>query len=160
MSPVGHAGAFPIWYAMSAVFCVLYAFSAVGCMVETAFSVWYNDTCFSRIDCILKGLSSMTGKQRAYLKSLASTSETILQVGKEGLTPECTASIAEALAARELVKIGILQNYDGDLEELARTAAERTRSQLIQVIGRKFVLYKEGRDEKKKIILPPAGKKS
>ena len=100
----------------------------------------------------------MTGKQRAYLKS--STSETILQVGKEGLTPECTASIAEALAARELVKIGILQNYDGDLEELARTAAERTRSQLIQVIGRKFVLYKEGRDEKKKIILPPAGKKS
>ncbi|HCI83485.1 MAG TPA: ribosome assembly RNA-binding protein YhbY [Lachnospiraceae bacterium] len=102
----------------------------------------------------------MTGKQRAYLKSLASTSETILQVGKEGLTPECTASIAEALAARELVKIGILQNYDGDLEELARTAAERTRSQLVQVIGRKFVLYKEGRDEKKKIILPPAGKKS
>ena len=93
----------------------------------------------------------MTGKQRAYLKSLASTSETILQVGKEG---------AEALAARELVKIGILQNYDGDLEELARTAAERTRSQLIQVIGRKFVLYKEGRDEKKRIILPPAGKKS
>ena len=89
----------------------------------------------------------MTGKQRAYLKSLASTSETILQVGKEG-------------AARELVKIGILQNYDGDLEELARTAAERTRSQLIQVIGRKFVLYKEGRDEKKRIILPPAGKKS
>ena len=92
--------------------------------------------------------------------SEASTSETILQVGKEGLTPECTASIAEALAARELVKIGILQNYDGDLEELARTAAERTRSQLIQVIGRKFVLYKEGRDEKKRIILPPAGKKS
>ena len=102
----------------------------------------------------------MTGKQRAYLKSLDSTSETILQVGKEGLTPECTASIAEALAARELVKIGILQNYDGDLEDLARTAAERTRSQLVQVIGRKFVLYKEGRDEKKKIILPPAGKKS
>lgn len=102
----------------------------------------------------------MTGKQRAYLKSLASTSETILQVGKEGLTPECTASIAEALAARELVKIGILQNYDGDLEDLARTAAERTRSQLVQVIGRKFVLYKEGRDEKKKIILPPVGKKN
>ena len=102
----------------------------------------------------------MTGKQRAYLKSLASTSETILQVGKEGLTPECPASIAVARAARELVKIGILQNYDGDLEDLARTAAERTRFQLVQVIGRKFVLYKEGRDEKKKIILPQAGKKS
>ena len=102
----------------------------------------------------------MTGKQRAYLKSLASTSETVRQVVKEGLTPECTAAIAEALAARELVKIGILQNYDGELEDLARTAAERTRSQLVQVIGRKFVLYKEGRDEKKKIILPPAGKKN
>lgn len=96
----------------------------------------------------------MTSKQRAYLKSLASNTDAILQVGKEGLTPECTASIAEALAARELVKIGILQNYDGDLNELARTAAERTRSQLVQVIGRKFVLYREGKDEKKRIILP------
>lgn len=102
---------------------------------------------------------NMTSKQRAYLKSLASKEDTILQVGKEGLTPECTASIAEALAARELVKVGILQNYDGDLNDLARTAAERTRSSLVQVIGRKFVLYKEGKDEKKKIVLPGSGKK-
>lgn len=105
----------------------------------------------------------MTSKQRAYLKSLASNMDTILQVGKEGLSPECTASIAEALTARELIKVGILQNYDGDLDELARTAAERTRSQLVQVIGRKFVLYKEGKDDKKKIYLPgekaPADKK-
>ena len=102
----------------------------------------------------------MTSKQRAYLKSLAMKMDAIIQLGKGGLTPENTKAVDEALAARELVKIGILQNYDGDLEELARTAAERTRSQLIQVIGRKFVLYKEGRDEKKRIILPPAGKKS
>lgn len=96
----------------------------------------------------------MTSKQRAYLKSLAANMDTILQVGKEGLSPEQTASISEALAARELIKVGILQNYDGDLDDLARTAAERTRSQLVQVIGRKFVLYREGSEEKKKIILP------
>lgn len=102
----------------------------------------------------------MTSKQRAYLKSLAAGMDTILQVGKEGLSPECTASIAEALTARELVKVGILQNYDGDLKDLAQTAAERTRSQLVQVIGRKFVLYKEGKDDKKKIILPTGRKKT
>ena len=102
----------------------------------------------------------MTSKQRAYLKSLAANLDTILQVGKEGLSPECTASSAEALTARELIKVGILQNYDGDLDDLARTAAERTRSQLVQVIGRKFVLYKEGKDDKKKIILPGSRKKT
>jgi len=98
----------------------------------------------------------MTGKQRAYLKSLAMTQESILQIGKEGLTPENTASIAEALAARELIKISVLQNCFEDPKELAVTAAERTRSQVVQVIGRKIVLYKEGKDEKKKISLPPA----
>ena len=96
----------------------------------------------------------MTSKQRAYLKSLASKEDTILQIGKEGLTPENTGAIDEALAARELIKVGILQNYFGDLQELAGTAAERTRSQLVQVIGRKFVLYRPGKDEKKKTKLP------
>ena len=100
----------------------------------------------------------MTSKQRAYLKSLASKEDTILQIGKEGLTPENTASIEEALEARELIKVSILQNCLEDIHMIAQTAAERTRSQLVQVIGRKFVLYREGRDEKKKIILPPAGK--
>ena len=96
----------------------------------------------------------MTSKQRAYLKSLASKEETILQIGKEGLTPENTGAIDEALAARELIKVGILQNYFGDLRELAETSADRTRSQLVQVIGRKFVLYRAGKNEKKKIKLP------
>ena len=100
-------------------------------MVETVLSVWYNDTCFSRF--------------KLYIERFI-----FYDRQAKGISEE----------ARELVKIGILQNYDGDLEELARTAAERTRSQLVQVIGRKFVLYKEGRDEKKKIILPPAGKKN
>lgn len=96
----------------------------------------------------------MTGKQRAYLKSLAMVQDSILQIGKEGLSPENTKSIDEALAARELIKITVLQNCMEDLSELAQTAAERTRSQVVQVIGRRIVLYRPGRDEKKKIFLP------
>ncbi len=101
----------------------------------------------------------MTSKQRAYLKSLASKEDTILQIGKEALTPENTAAMEQALEARELIKVGILQNCLEDTRSIALTAAERTRSQLVQVIGRKFVLYREGRGDKKKIILP-AGKSS
>ncbi len=101
----------------------------------------------------------MTSKQRAYLKSLASKEDTILQIGKEGLTPENTESIEQALAARELIKVGILQNCLEDIHEVAGSAAERTRSSLVQVIGRKFVLYREGSKDKKKIILPPDRKK-
>ena len=76
----------------------------------------------------------MTSKQRAYLKGLAMTMDPILQLGKGGLTPENTAAVEEALAARELIK--------------------RTRSQVVQVIGKKIVLYREGKKDKKKIILP------
>ena len=95
----------------------------------------------------------MTSKQRAYLKGLAMTMDPILQIGKGGISPEVTQSVAEALAARELIKIHVLQNCMDDLGEMASTLAERTRSQVVQVIGRKIVLYKEGKDDKKKIIL-------
>ncbi len=96
----------------------------------------------------------MTSKQRAYLKSLAMTMEPIFQIGKSSLTPEVTAAITEALEARELIKINVLQNCADDANELARMVAERTRSQVVQVIGKKIVLYKEGKEEKKKILLP------
>ena len=96
----------------------------------------------------------MTSKQRAYLKSFASKEDTIIQIGKESLTPENTAAMEQALEARELIKVGILQNCLEDIHAIAQTAAERTRAELVQVIGRKFVLYREGRDEKKKIQLP------
>lgn len=97
---------------------------------------------------------SMTSKQRAYLKSLAMTMDPILQIGKSGVQPEVTDAVAEALAARELIKINVLQNCLDDIHEIAQTLAERTRSQVVQVIGRKIVLYKQGKDEKKKITLP------
>ena len=96
----------------------------------------------------------MTSKQRAYLKSLAMTMEPILQIGKSSVTPEVTASVTEALEARELIKINVLQNCVDDIHKMAETLAERTRSQVVQVIGRKIVLYKEGKEDKKKIILP------
>mgnify|MGYP000545067233 CR=1 FL=1 len=96
----------------------------------------------------------MTSKQRAYLKGLAMTMDPILQLGKGGLTPENTAAVDEALAARELIKISVLKNCMDDPREIAETLAERTQSQVVQVIGKKIVLYKEGKDDKKKIQLP------
>lgn len=96
----------------------------------------------------------MTSKQRAYLKSLAMNVEPILQIGKGSLTPEFTAAVKEALDARELIKISVLQNCLDEPKELAGLVSERTRSQVVQVIGRKIVLYKEGKDDRKKIVLP------
>jgi len=96
----------------------------------------------------------MTTKQRAYLKSLAMTMDPVLQVGKSSVTPEFTEAVSEALAARELIKINVLKNCADDPKELAGLLAERTRSQVVQVIGKKIVLYKEGKDKNKKIVLP------
>ena len=96
----------------------------------------------------------MTSKQRAYLKSLAMTMDPVLQLGKGSVTPENTAAIDEALAARELIKISVLQNCLEDPRQMAEVLAERTRSQVVQVIGKKIVLYREGKNEKKKIVLP------
>lgn len=95
----------------------------------------------------------MTTKQRAYLKGLAMNIDPIFQIGKASLTPELTQAVSDALEARELIKISVLKNCMDDTDELARTLAERTRSQLVQVIGKKIVLYRESK-EKKKIILP------
>lgn len=96
----------------------------------------------------------MTSKQRAYLKSLAMNLDPVFQIGKNSLTPELTAAVQEALDARELIKVSVLQNCLDDPRELAGYLSERTRSQVVQVIGKKIVLYKEGKDEKKKIVLP------
>ena len=96
----------------------------------------------------------MTTKQRAYLKSLAMTMDPIFQVGKSSITPEFTAAISEALEKRELIKISVLKNCMDDPKEIAMVLAEHTRSQVVQVIGKKIVLYKEGKDKNKKIELP------
>ena len=95
----------------------------------------------------------MTSKQRAYLKSLAMTMNPIFQIGKASLTPEIIEAVSEALEARELVKISVLKNCIDDPKEIASVMAERTRSQVVQVIGKKIVLYRESKT-KKKIELP------
>ena len=97
----------------------------------------------------------MTSKQRSYLKGLAMTTEPIFQIGKSSITPEITAAIAEALEARELIKITVLKNCLDDGNAIAATLAERTHSEVVQVIGRKIVLYTPAKEEKKrKIVLP------
>ena len=96
---------------------------------------------------------ALTSKQRAYLKSLASTMEPIFQIGKSSITPEVTEAVAEAFNRRELIKIAVLKNCFDDPNAIAAMLAERTRSQVVHVIGKKIVLYKENK-EHKKIELP------
>ena len=91
----------------------------------------------------------MNMKQRTYLKGLAQTIQPILNIGKSSLTPEFTESVAEALEARELIKISVLKNCLDDPREIAAMLGERTHSQVVQVIGRKIVLYKESKEHKK-----------
>lgn len=100
----------------------------------------------------------MTSKQRAYLKGLAMNIEPVLHVGKSSLTPELITAVREAVDARELIKISVLKNCMDDPKQIAEMMAERTHSQVVQVIGKKIVLYKESRD-KKKIELPVEKKK-
>ena len=95
----------------------------------------------------------MTSKQRAYLMSLASSLNPIFQVGKSSLTPELTQALGEAFNTRELIKIAVLKNCFDDPREIAEMVAGRTQSQVVQVIGKKIVLYKPDKD-KPKIQLP------
>ncbi len=95
----------------------------------------------------------MTTKQRAYLKSLASNLNPIFQVGKESVTPEYVNAIAEAFNTKELIKLSVLKNCMDDPRGIAEAIAGRTGSQVVQVIGRKIVLYKPFKDDPK-IKLP------
>lgn len=90
----------------------------------------------------------MTSKQRAVLKGAAMNMQPIFQIGKSSLTPEVTAAVAEALEARELIKINVLKNCLDDTNVIAQKLAERTHSTVVQVIGKKIVLYKPAAEEK------------
>lgn len=95
----------------------------------------------------------LNSKQRAYLKSIAMTTTASFQLGKSTLTPEFTEAIAESFHKNELIKITVLKNCDADSREVAAALADRTHSEVVQVIGKKIVLYKENKDHKK-IELP------
>ncbi len=97
----------------------------------------------------------LTSKQRAHLKGLAMNIDPIFQVGKSSITPEYVEAIREAFNTRELIKISVLKNCLDDPKEIAQIVAERTGSTVVQVIGKKIVLYKPDKD-KPKIVLPLA----
>lgn len=92
----------------------------------------------------------LTSKQRAQLRGLANTLDTIVQVGKDGLGENLIRQADDALEARELIKCRVLDN---NIEYDARTAAaelaQATRSEVVQVIGAKFVLYRESHSKPK-----------
>ena len=100
----------------------------------------------------------LTSKQRAYLKSLSSKMETILIVGKDGVSKETIKQAEDALVKRELIKGKILETTEESVKDVANIIAEGTNSEVVQVIGNKFVLYKKNEKEPK-ITLPKAKKR-
>ena len=84
----------------------------------------------------------LTSKQRAHLKSIASTEDTILQVGKNGIVDTLVTQVSDALKAREIVKMKVLEGAMLTPAEAAAELAEKTKSEVVQVIGNKIVLFK------------------
>ena len=95
----------------------------------------------------------MNSRQRAYLKSLASNLSPVFQIGKSTLTPEITEAVRGCFNTHELIKITGLNDCTEDPKEIAQILADRTGSEVVQVIGKKIVLYKEDK-KNKKIELP------
>ena len=99
----------------------------------------------------------LTSKQRAQLRGLASTADTIIMVGKGGITENVVAQTSEALKARELVKGKVLESSLLSAREACEALSEACRAEQVQVIGNKFVLYKRN-DSDPKIELVKAKK--
>lgn len=91
----------------------------------------------------------LTSKQRAYLRGLANDYDTILQIGKGGISEQTIVQINDALAARELIKIRTLETSPVSTREAADSIAEQVGCDVVQVIGSKIVLYKENKKDKK-----------
>lgn len=91
----------------------------------------------------------MNSKERAYLKGLAMKLEPIFQVGKGRISPQLTDAISEALEANELIKISVLNNCLEDPNSIAQTLGERTGAEVVQVIGKKIVLFRPSKTKKR-----------
>lgn len=94
----------------------------------------------------------MTSKQRAYLKSMASSLDTIFQIGKGGITDELCFQLNNALEARELIKIKILETCPTSVKETAIAISEKIGAEVVQTIGMKIVLFKVSSEEKNRKI--------
>lgn len=95
----------------------------------------------------------MTSKQRAYLKSLASNISAIFQIGKSGISENLIKQLNDALEARELIKITVLETAPDAVKDLGNQLSEKTNSTLVQTIGSKIVLFRQKKKDSK-IILP------
>jgi RNA-binding protein len=95
----------------------------------------------------------LTGKQKRYLRSLGNEMEPILFIGKEEVTPNIIKQADEALEARELIKGRVLRNCADAPQNIAAALADSVKAELVQVIGRNFLLYRMSLD-KAKIALP------
>lgn len=95
----------------------------------------------------------MTSKQRAYLRSLANSVTAILQIGKNGINDNLIKQINDALEARELIKVSVLETAPEEKRVLAEEIASSTNSILVQVLGNKITLYR-ARKKNSKIVLP------
>ena len=91
----------------------------------------------------------LTSKQRAQLRALANPIDTIMQVGKGGVTENLIATVSDALEARELIKLRVLENSDYTPREAAEALAEATSADVVAVIGTRFVLYRESEKHKR-----------
>ena len=87
-------------------------------------------------------------RQRAQLRGLANSMETILQVGRSGVTENTLKQVSDALEARELIKLRTLETCPISSREAAEEIAEKTGADVVQVIGTRFVLYRESKDNK------------
>lgn len=85
----------------------------------------------------------LTSKQRAYLRSLATDSETILMIGKGQISPEIIKQADDALIARELIKCKVLETHENSVKDVSIEIANQTNSDVVCVIGSKFVLFRQ-----------------
>ncbi|MDQ0090260.1 RNA-binding protein [Paenibacillus anaericanus] len=95
----------------------------------------------------------LSGKQKRYLRSLAHGLQPVFQVGKGGTNEQIIRHISEAIEKRELIKISILNNNMDNPQEIAEELAAGANAELVQLIGKTIILYKESRDHKQ-IELP------
>ncbi len=94
----------------------------------------------------------LSSKERAYLRSLSQSLDTIFQIGKGGISEEICLQIENALEARELIKARVLDNSGYTAKEAAEIISDAISCDVVSCVGTKFVLYKESK-KKKKIIL-------
>ena len=96
----------------------------------------------------------LTSKQRAQLRGMANSYETILQIGKDGVNDQTVRHVEEAISVRELIKCSVLETAPLSAREAADALSEKTHADVVQVIGRRFILYRDApKAENRKIVL-------